>query len=70
MAKVYVKTLGCKVNTFDSHALANQFVAQGFSVVEDNSAADLTVINTCSVTSNAEREARHLARRFRRENSD
>jgi len=64
---VYVKTLGCKVNTFDSHALENQFRAQGYDLVPTPEGADVTVVNTCSVTANADREARYLARRFRRD---
>jgi threonylcarbamoyladenosine tRNA methylthiotransferase MtaB len=70
MASVYVKTLGCKVNTFDGHVLENQFRAQGYDVTESPEAADITIVNTCSVTANADREARYLARRFRRESPD
>lgn len=66
--RVYVKTLGCKVNTFDSHAIENQFVAHGFVSVANSEEADVTVVNTCSVTSNAEKEARYLARKIRRDN--
>jgi threonylcarbamoyladenosine tRNA methylthiotransferase MtaB len=68
LPSVYVKTLGCKVNTYDSHALENQFRAQGYDLVDGALGADVTVVNTCSVTANAEREARYLARRIRREN--
>ena len=70
LPSVYVKTLGCKVNAFDSHALVNQFAAKGFALAESPEAADVTVVNTCSVTANADREARYLARRFRRESPD
>jgi threonylcarbamoyladenosine tRNA methylthiotransferase MtaB len=70
MASVYVKTLGCKVNTFDGHALENQFRARGYELVSEPDGADVTVVNTCSVTANAEREARYLARRLRRESPD
>lgn len=70
MEKVFVKTLGCKVNTFDSHALENQFKGVGYELVTDPSEATINVVNTCSVTHNADKEARYLARRFRRENSE
>lgn len=70
MEKVFVKTLGCKVNTFDSHALENQFKGVGYELVTDPSEATINIVNTCSVTHNADKEARYLARRFRRENSD
>ncbi len=68
--KIYVKTLGCKVNTFDSHAIENQFKAAGYELVDDPALATISVVNTCSVTQNADKEARYLARRFRRENAD
>lgn len=68
MKNIFVKTLGCKVNTFDSHALENQFRKNGYQVVEHVSAADVAVINTCSVTAVAEKEARYLLRRYKREN--
>ena len=70
MKSVYVKTLGCKVNTFDSHALENQFKKSGYKLVNQAEQADITVINTCSVTSVAEKEARYLLRRYKRENPD
>ena len=68
MATIYVKTLGCKVNTYDSHALMSLFRARGHEPVEDLSQAAVAVLNTCSVTAAADREARSLLRRFRREN--
>ena len=68
MKSVFVKTLGCKVNTFDSHALENQFRDEGYLLVSRPEDADVTVINSCSVTAAAEREARYLLRRYRREN--
>ena len=67
---VFIKTLGCKVNTFDGNAIGNQFRAKGYTIVEHASEADITVLNTCSVTSAADREARYLIRRYRRENPE
>lgn len=66
--KVYIKTLGCKVNSFDSRVLENQFRAKGYFISANAQEADIQVINSCSVTANAEREARYLLRRFKREN--
>jgi threonylcarbamoyladenosine tRNA methylthiotransferase MtaB len=70
LPSVYVKTLGCKVNTFDSHAIVNQFRDKGYELIDCAEGADVTVVNTCSVTQNADKEARYLARRFRRESPD
>ena len=68
--RVFIKTLGCKVNTFDGHAIGNQFKAQGYTLVDRPDGADITVLNTCSVTAAADKEARYLIRRYRRENPD
>ncbi len=70
MPTVYVKTLGCKVNTYDTHALENQFKALGYQLVDSPEAATVSVLNTCSVTENADKEARYLLRKFRRDNPE
>jgi threonylcarbamoyladenosine tRNA methylthiotransferase MtaB len=67
---VFVKTLGCKVNSFDSQALEHQFRSQGFRLLDNHVGADVTVINTCSVTAIAEKEARYLLRRYSRESPE
>ena len=67
MPSVYVKTMGCKVNTFDSHVIQNQFKGLGYDLQEEPLAPDITVVNTCSVTAQADREARYLARRIKRD---
>ena len=66
--RVFIKTLGCKVNAFDAQVLHKQFVDQGFEVLDHPTHADVTVINTCSVTQQAEKEALYLLRRYQREN--
>jgi threonylcarbamoyladenosine tRNA methylthiotransferase MtaB len=66
--KVYIKTLGCKVNSFDAQALETRFEKNGYHMAASPKEADITVINTCSVTETATKEARYLLRRFRREN--
>lgn len=68
MPTLYIKTLGCKVNTYDTHALENQFKALGYELVDSPDQATVSLLNTCSVTENADKEARYLLRKFRREN--
>ncbi len=70
MNQIHVKTLGCKVNTFDAHAIENKFKALGWQLTNEVKNATISVVNTCSVTENADKEARYLARRFKRENPD
>jgi threonylcarbamoyladenosine tRNA methylthiotransferase MtaB len=63
-----VVTLGCKLNQFDSASIEGQLRARGFHEAEGGETAGVYVVNTCTVTKNADREARQLARRGRREN--
>ncbi len=50
--------------------MSSQFKLEGFEIVDFNSVADVYVINTCSVTENAERECRQIVRRALRKNPD
>lgn len=68
--KTYIKTLGCKVNSYDSAMLAQEFETKGHSIVKDSEKAELLIINSCSVTATAEKETRYLLRKFKRENPD
>lgn len=56
-------TLGCKVNQNESEALAALFRGQGYEVVDPAEAADVFVINTCTVTHLADRKSRQMIRR-------
>ena len=61
--KVSFLTLGCKVNQYESEAIAEALEANGFVVVPFGEKADATVINTCAVTTEGERKARQMVRR-------
>lgn len=63
---VALETMGCKLNLADSELLARDFARAGFEVVAAGGAADVYVLNTCTVTHVADRKARHLARAARR----
>ena len=63
--KTYIQTLGCKVNRYDSDALSHSLGQAGFEIVQAKDDAELMLINSCSVTANAEKDARYLARRFK-----
>jgi threonylcarbamoyladenosine tRNA methylthiotransferase MtaB len=63
-------TLGCKVNQYDSHQIARTLVARGFRRVEFRESADLYVIDTCTVTAEADKKSRKAAARARRNNPD
>ena len=59
-------TLGCKLNYSETSAIARLLEAEGFCRKEFEEEADVYVINTCSVTENADRECRQLVRRIQR----
>lgn len=61
--KVSFLTLGCKVNQYESEAIAEALQARGFTVVPFGEACDATLINTCAVTTEGERKARQMVRR-------
>lgn len=64
--KALIVTLGCKVNQFESSAVAESLTAAGYQVVDQALGADLVVLNTCTVTQKADQEALALLRRLRR----
>ncbi|HEU4471476.1 MAG TPA: tRNA (N(6)-L-threonylcarbamoyladenosine(37)-C(2))-methylthiotransferase MtaB [Flavisolibacter sp.] len=59
-------TLGCKLNFSETSTLSRQLEAEGFIKKEFDDLADVYVINTCSVTDNADKECRQLVRRIQR----
>ena len=67
---VAIQTHGCKLNQADSDLLARRFVDAGYRVVDAGSAADVFVLNTCTVTSTADSKARQALRKTHRANPD
>lgn len=63
-------TLGCKVNQYDSHQIARMLSAQGFRQVAFREVADLYVIDTCTVTAEADKKSRKAASRAHSKNPD
>lgn len=67
-SKVAFYTLGCKLNFSETSSIGQQFIKNGFNVVNYDDHADVYVINTCTVTENADRECRQIVRRALRNN--
>ena len=59
-------TLGCKLNFSETSTLSRMLESDGFEKKEFEDHADVYVINTCSVTDNADKECRQLVRRIQR----
>lgn len=68
--RVAVATLGCKVNAFESQLLTQNLREAGWQIVDSRQVADLYIVNTCTVTSEADRQARQTVRRVIRKNPD
>jgi threonylcarbamoyladenosine tRNA methylthiotransferase MtaB len=66
---VSIITLGCKVNFTDSNEIAEALVGRGYSVVYDHAPADVSIVNTCTVTSRADYQSRQAIRRAARHSS-
>lgn len=66
MQKVTFHTLGCKLNFAETSTLGRQFLDRGFREVENESGADVIVINTCSVTERADQKARQIIRHLQK----
>ena len=62
-AKVAFFTQGCKLNFSETSTISRQFENQGYQKVSFENEADVYVINTCSVTENADRECKRIVRR-------
>ena len=61
--KIFFVTLGCKVNQYESEAMRKIFEAAGYTVAEEISAADVVVVNTCTVTAVSSQKSRQMIRR-------
>jgi len=66
--KVAFYTLGCKLNFSETSSIAKSFNEQGFATVDFSDHADCYVINTCSVTDNADKKCRNIVRKALRTN--
>ena len=67
--KVYLTSLGCKLNQAEIESLGRRLEATGQQVVTDVTQADWAIVNTCTVTHIAARKSRRLLRHLRRENA-
>ena len=63
-------TLGCKVNRYESDAIRQAFEDLGFVSVAESESADVYVVNTCTVTSEADRKSGQMIRRMKKRNPD
>jgi threonylcarbamoyladenosine tRNA methylthiotransferase MtaB len=68
MKKVAFYTLGCKVNQYDTQAMLELFLSEGYEVSAFDERADVYVVNTCTVTGTADKKSRQMISRAKRQN--
>lgn len=68
--RIAFHTLGCKLNFSETSTISRDFISHGFEKVDYREEADIYVLNTCSVTENADKEARKLIRQAKHRNPD
>jgi len=68
--KVAFATLGCRVNQYESEAMAEKFIKSGYEIVDFEEAADVYVINTCTVTNMSDKKSRQMISRAKRRNGN
>ncbi|MCF2490883.1 tRNA (N(6)-L-threonylcarbamoyladenosine(37)-C(2))-methylthiotransferase MtaB [Dyadobacter sp. CY347] len=70
MKKVAFYTLGCKLNYSETSSIGRMFEQKGYTKVEFNETPDIFIINTCSVTENADKKCRKIVREAQKINAD
>jgi threonylcarbamoyladenosine tRNA methylthiotransferase MtaB len=66
----YIHTLGCKVNQYESGAIARSFTENGAIPAKDGEKCDVYIVNTCAVTEESVRKSKQAVRRAKRSNPD
>jgi len=66
--RIALKTIGCKLNFAETSTISREFANRGFDIVDFNSKADVYVINTCTVTANADKDCRKAVHQANRNN--
>ncbi len=68
--KVAFYTLGCKVNSYETNGMIQKFEEKGYEIVDFSEKADVYIINTCTVTSIADKKSRMFLRQAKKNNKD
>ncbi len=63
-------TLGCKVNQYETNAIIQSFIENGYSIVDSMEVADVYVVNTCTVTNMSDRKSRQMLRKVKELNNN
>ncbi len=70
MKRIAFKTLGCRVNLYETDALASRFKAAGYEIADSDADADVFVVNTCTVTNTSDQKCRQAIHQIRRKHPE
>ena len=70
MKSISFKTLGCRVNLYETDALASRFKAAGYEIAESDGNADVFIVNTCTVTNTSDQKCRQAIHQIRRKHPE
>lgn len=70
MKKIAFKTLGCRLNQYETDALASRFHSESYQIVDYNEQADIYVVNTCTVTNQSDQKSRQTINQAKRTNEN
>ncbi len=65
---IFLYTFGCKVNSFETAAMAELLAGRGHTILDTDAGADAVVVNSCTVTANGDKKVRQFLRRVKRNN--
>lgn len=68
--KIFIETLGCKVNTYESEVIKEEFLRNGYELADNLSDSNVIVVNTCSVTNQSDAKSRKVIRNARKNNKN
>ena len=70
MTKIAFKTLGCRLNLYETDSLASQFKSNGYEIALSHEKADVYIVNTCTVTNQSDQKCRQAISQLRRNNPE
>lgn len=68
--KIYIYTLGCKVNQYESQEICEAFIKSGYLPTQDPKSADIIIVNSCTVTAESVRKVRQTVRKLKKQNEN
>ena len=68
--KIFFTTFGCKVNQYETQEMSELLTSDGYTIINNSKEADITIVNSCTVTAEGVRKVRQTIRKLKKENPD